>query len=101
MKNQEFRKLIREEISKIISEYGFIPVPGKPGSMIPLKLGKMYQVLDPGVNEWNDEYEYLGFDTNSREYMFRASDYSPADEFNFVGVTEADLKTDVKPSAAK
>jgi len=99
MKNQEFRKLIREEISKIISEYGFIPVPGKPGSMVPLKLGKMYQILDAGMNEWNDEYEYLGFDTNSREYMFRAFDR--ADNFHFVGVTEADLKTDVKPSAAK
>jgi len=98
MKNQEFRKLIREEISKIISEYGVIPVPGKPGNMLALKLGQMYIVLDPG-SEDGDEYEYLGFDTNSREYMFRAHDRE--DNFHFVGITEADLKTDVKPSAAK
>lgn len=98
MKKSEFRKLIREEVRKSISESGFIPVPGKPGNMIPLKLGKMYQILDPGVDEWNDEYEYLGFDTNSREYMFRSSDFSPADEFHFVGIAKSDLASSVKPS---
>jgi len=100
MKTTELRKLVREEISKIISEAGFIPVPDKPGKMLALKVGQMYQVLDPGMDEWNDEYEYLGFDVNSREHMFRTFD-SPVDHYHFVGVTEADLKTDVKPSQFK
>ena len=62
---------------------------------VKLKLGEMYQVFDPGMNEWNDEYEYLGFDTNSREYMFRAYD-SPVDYFHFVGITKNDLAHSVR-----
>ena len=62
-----------------------------------LKLGEYYQVYDPGMDVWNDEYEYLGFDVNSREYMFRTFD-SPGDYFHFVGVTEKDLASDIRPS---
>ena len=98
MKKSELQQIIKEEISKVMNESRFIPVPEKPGNMIPLRLGEMYQIFDPGVNEWNDKYEYLGFDTNSREYMFRSSDFSPADEFHFVGITKSDLASSVKPS---
>jgi hypothetical protein len=96
MKKSEFRKLIREEVQKSISESGFIPVPGKPGNMIPLRLGKMYQVLDSRSDDAY-EYEYLGFDTNSREYMFRSTDGYPTDEFHFVGITKSDLASSIKP----
>ena len=62
-----------------------------------LKLGEYYQVYDPGMDVWNDEYEYLGFDVNSREYMFKAFD-APVDYFHFVGITKNDLAASVKPS---
>jgi hypothetical protein len=64
---------------------------------VKLKLGEMYQVYDPGMDTWNDEYEYLGFDVNSREYMFKTFD-SPVDYFHFVGITKNDLASSVKPS---
>jgi len=63
---------------------------------VKLKLGQMYQVLDLGINEWNDEYEYLGFDTNSREYMFKAFEGAGGDNFQFVGVTKDDLASSVR-----
>ena len=86
MKTQELRKLIREEVKKTIKE-----------NSTRLKLGEFYQIYDPGMDTWNDEYEYLGFDTNSREYMFKAFD-APLDYFHFVGITQNDLATSVKPS---
>ena len=86
MKTQELRKLIREEVNKTIKE-----------NSTRLKLGEFYQIYDPGMDTWNDEYEYLGFDTNSREYMFKAFD-APLDYFHFVGITQNDLATSVKPS---
>lgn len=58
-----------------------------------LQLGKYYTILDNGMNEWHEGYEYLGFDTNSREYVFRAWD---VDNFHFVMIPGSDLATDVK-----
>mgnify|MGYP003340264370 CR=1 FL=1 len=87
MKVQELKNLIREEVKKVVAE----------AAPIKLKLGEKYQVYDPGMDDWNDEYEYLGFDTNSGEYMFRAYD-SPVDYFHFVGITKTDLPNSVKPS---
>lgn len=86
MKKQDLQKLIREEVKKTIKE-----------NSTRLKLGEFYQIYDPGMDTWNDEYEYLGFDTNSREYMFKAFD-APLDYFHFVGITQNDLATSVKPS---
>lgn len=63
-----------------------------------LKLGEYYQVYDPGMDTWNDDYEYLGFDTNSREYMFRTSEGPTNDNFHFVGVPQNELNSDVRPS---
>jgi len=98
MKTQELRKLIREEIKKTIKEEN-----GEANKYIKkitpgdLKLGEYYQIYDPGMDEFHDEYEYLGFDTNSREYMFRAFD-APGGYFHFIGVTQNDLSSDVAPS---
>ena len=61
MKTQDLKKLIREEVKKALTE----------ATPVKLKLGEMYQIYDPGMDTWNDEYEYLGFDVNSREYMFK------------------------------
>ena len=82
MKKSELQQIIREEIQSIIKENAG------------LKLGELYQVYDPGMDEWNDEYEYLGFDLNSREHMFRAFD-TPG-YFIFVGIPENELKTSVR-----
>jgi len=62
-----------------------------------LKLGEYYQVYDPGMDEFNDEFEYVGFDINSKEYIFKAY-AGPTDLFMFVGVPKSELNTDVRPS---
>ena len=87
MKTQDLKKLIREEVKKALTE----------ATPVKLKLGEMFQIYDPGMDTWNDEYEYLGFDVNSREYMFKAFD-APVDYFHFVGITKNDLAASVKPS---
>lgn len=82
MKKSELQQIIQEEIQKILAEE------------VNLKLGGTYQVYDPGMDEWNSDYEYLGFDSNSGEHMFRAA--GAPGEFYFVGIPQSDLSTDVK-----
>ena len=77
-----------------------IPVPGKPGHNVPLRLNRPYEILDPGTNEWN-EYKYLGeigqgsTAGNPGEYMFYATD--APEVYIFMAISEEDLKTMVKP----
>jgi hypothetical protein len=87
MKSSELRNIIKEEVRRVLKEE----------SSANLKLGEMYQIYDPGMDTWNDEYEYLGFDVNTKEYMFKAYD-APVDYFRFVGIAKNDLPTSVKPS---
>lgn len=89
MNHKDLRETIRQEIIKALKE-SIKPI--NEG----LKLNKLYQVYDPGMDEWNNEYEYLGFDSNSREHMFRAAG-SPG-EFYFVGIPQSDIKNHVKES---
>lgn len=97
MRKQELKTLIQTEIRKSLKEaHGYISTD-RPGIMRGLKVGEMYQVLDSGMNEWNDEYEYLGFDIISQEHMFRVYD-SPGNNYIFASVSESDLRTDVKAS---
>ena len=58
-----------------------------------LQLGKNYSVLDNGMDEWVEDYEYLGFDVNTREHVFRMFD---GHEFRFVMIPDSELATDVK-----
>jgi len=87
MTKQELQSLIREEIKKTLTE------------AVKLKVDKMYQVYDPGMDEWQDEYEYLGFDLNSNKHMFRA--YDTPGYFVFVGIPASDLKKHVKEPNSK
>ena len=66
---------------------------------VKLQVDKMYQVYDPGMDEWQDEYEYLGYDLNSRKHMFRA--YDTPGYFVFVGIPASDLKKHVLESNIK
>ncbi len=83
MKKSELQHIIQEEIQKILAE-----------ESVSLKLGGTYQVYDPGMDEWNSDYEYLGLDSNSGEHMFRAA--GAPGEFYFVGIPQSNLSTDVK-----
>ena len=62
----------------------------------PLRIGKEYQLLDPGTNEYSDGWEYLGelamgsSAGNSGDHMFKADDAPGA--FVFVTVSNEDLK---------
>jgi hypothetical protein len=58
-----------------------------------LRLGDMYSIIDYDSNEWIPEYEYLGYDSNTNDHMFRNYDGSM---FSFIGVSEDNLGTDVK-----
>ena len=58
-----------------------------------LQLGKNYSILDNGMDEWVEDYEYLGFDVNTREHVFRLFDVN---EFRFVMIPDSELATDVK-----
>jgi len=82
MKKSELQQIIKEEIQNLIKENAG------------LKLGEFYQIYDPGMDEWDSEYEYLGFSLNTREHMFRAFD-SPG-YFTFIGIPENELKTSVR-----
>jgi hypothetical protein len=67
-----------------------------------LKLKGYYQILDPGMNEWQDDYQYMGIIADGSsvgevgEHMF-VYPYSPG-SFTFVSISDADLDTMVKPS---
>ena len=58
-----------------------------------LILGTYYKVFDWGMNEWKDDYEYVGFDTNNREHMFRGHEFG--NDFHFIGVNMKDIECEV------
>ena len=70
-------------------------LPFKRRGTVDLRLGDMYQVYDSGMDDWNDDHEYLGFDMNNQEYMFR---YYDGSGFWFIGVPKNEVNNDVKPS---
>ena len=92
--NTEYLRM--QKLAGLLKEYGTIPVTGKPGHNLPLRIGKEYQLLDPGMNEYSDGWEYLGelamgsSAGNAGDHMFKADD-SPG-SFVFVTVSNEDLK---------
>jgi hypothetical protein len=65
-----------------------------------LTLGKEYSVLEPGMNEWLEGLEYLGFDRNEGEHVFRdAVNVAPGDNVVFfIKVTDEEVDGSVKES---
>jgi len=67
-----------------------------------LKIGDYYQVLDPGMDQWHDDFKYLGKVGGGSsagdvgEHMFAAAE--GVGSFTFVSVPDADLDAMVKPS---
>ena len=92
--NNEYLRM--KKLAGLLKEYGTIPVTGKPGHNLPLRIGKEYQLLDPGMNEYSDGWEYLGelamgsSAGNAGDHMFKADDAPGA--FVFVTVSNEDLK---------
>lgn len=84
MKKALLQQIIKEELQNVLAEAS-------------LSLGKRYQVYDPGMDQWNSDYEYLGFDSNKREHMFRLADSPGSKSFMFVGVSLSDVNREVKP----
>lgn len=56
----------------------------------------MYNVYDPGMDEWNSEFEYVGFDANTRNHMFRTPSGPGSNSFIFVSIPLSDVNKDVK-----
>lgn len=79
-----------------VDEQKFEYIDDKNPKRVILKVGNLYQVYDAGLDAWNDDYEYLGFDTNSREHMFKALDAPGSNDFHFVGIPDQDIETEVK-----
>ena len=65
-----------------------------------LTLGQEYSVLEPGMNEWLEGLEYLGFDRNEGEHVFRdATNVAPGDNVVFfIKVTDEEVDGSVKES---
>jgi hypothetical protein len=86
--------------AKQIKENGFLPIEGQPGHNVPLKIGKLYQVLDPGMNDWNNDYEYVGQAAqgssccDDRDHLFKAA--AAPGTYIFVNIPDSDLKQNVK-----
>ena len=72
---------------------------------VALKLKGYYQILDPGMNDWHDDFQYMGKVAGGSsagevgEHMFVAPD-APG-SFIFVSIPETDLDTMVKPSMSE
>jgi len=98
-KTKELPKKVKKE-SKLNEKSGTIPVPGKPGYNLPLRINRSYQILDAGTDEWH-EYTYLGevgqgsSAGDPGDHMFYADDAPGV--FVFVAIADEDLKTMVKP----
>lgn len=67
-----------------------------------LKIGNHYQVLDSGMDQWHDDFKYLGTIGGGSsvgdvgEHMFAAAE--GVGSFTFVSIPDADLDAIVKPS---
>ena len=78
------------------SEYGSKPVNEVLKQQ--LTRGKEYSVLEPGMNEYLDNLEFIGYDSNEREYIFIDSiNIAPgSNEVFFIKVPASDIESDVK-----
>ena len=117
-----FKKLIRKEIKKTILKEGKVwergfgePLPTlksvqekhnankrslKEAGGQNLKVGKEYSVLEPGMNKWHEENEFLGIDDQSGDFMFRADVGSPGSKiYNFMAIPKEDVDQDVRDPA--
>ena len=74
--------------------------PVNENSKQQLKRGNEYSVLEPGMNEYLDNLEFIGYDSNEREYVFiDSTNISPgSNEVFFIKVPASDIESDVKPS---
>jgi hypothetical protein len=64
-----------------------------------LKLGEFYQVYDEGVCMWHTDYEFIGYDVNESEYVFRAIESPMSMSFGFFKVKKYELETLVRPNS--
>ena len=82
--DEEVLNFVDIEIRKKREKY--IPAPNAPGGRglkednnfgnnlrFSLKRGNEYSVLEPGMNEYLDDLEFIGYDMNDREYIFMDS----------------------------
>ncbi len=61
-----------------------------------LVVGSYYDLMDPGDGEVREDNEYLGFDLNTREHIFRAENGPGSKEFNFTMMAAEDINEFVK-----
>jgi len=55
--------------------------------------GLEYDVLEPGIDEWQKDMKYIGYDKNQGWYVFACTNYF--DDY-FIYVDEKDILTNVK-----
>jgi hypothetical protein len=59
-----------------------------------LKLKQHYWVYDPGMDEWNEGFEYMGYNELSNEHVFRYMN-GPSNNCYFVMISDKDLSSEV------
>ena len=80
----ELNEMIQEVVESKLNE-------GK----VTLKVDNYYEVLESGTNEWMD-MEYLGYDSNTKKYIFRISNGSI--DYIFMHINKRDLSDMVRDS---
>ena len=59
--------------------------------------GKLYSIYDPGLNQWLEEYEYIGPNPGQDgTNLFCSTNYPFKDENRLINIFDEDLKTMVK-----
>ena len=58
-----------------------------------LKLGNSYWVFEPGMNKWHGDFEYLGYNNLSDEFVFRKITFM--DNCYFINVSSKDITSEI------
>ena len=61
-----------------------------------LKIGQGYSVHEPGMNEYIDDMEYLGYDRNQKDHIFRAFESPGSNNIYVLYVADKNITREVK-----
>ena len=60
-------------------------------------MGEYYDIMDIGDGEVRGDNEYLGFDLNTQEHIFRAMESPGSKTFHFTMMPDLDIREYVRP----
>lgn len=87
--------LVRSHVVKENEELGD---DGFKEGKVELKLGSYYDIMDLGDGEIKSDNQYLGFDLNTQEHIFRAMNAPGSTTFHFTMMPDKEINDYVKES---